>query len=174
MFFRKYISFQHIFLFSCISHCLWWDDERYSFVFISLLFSCFFLSFFKLKYSNVISRIWLLSHLGQWNTLTASLQRVRLPQWVFSTSAEAVEYTDCNEYLGYDSKQSDCEVLVMLELWGMQSTPSLSLLPGPLWPRVVAPGKGPIYGSNRSNGILMLNWIVWLNWIAWNKNVIDN
>ena len=25
----------------------------------------------------------------------------------------------------------------MLELWGMQSTPSLPLLPGPLWPRVV-------------------------------------
>ena len=26
----------------------------------------------------------------------------------------------------------------MLELWGMQSTPSLPLLPGPLWPGVVA------------------------------------
>ena len=26
----------------------------------------------------------------------------------------------------------------MLELWGMQSTPSLSSLPGPLWPGVVA------------------------------------
>ena len=27
----------------------------------------------------------------------------------------------------------------MLELCGMQSTPSFSLLPGPLWPEVVAP-----------------------------------
>ena len=35
-------------------------------------------------------------------------------------------------------KQSDDEVPVMLELWGMQSTPSLPLLPGPRWPRVVA------------------------------------
>ena len=38
-----------------------------------------------------------------------------------------------NECPGYDTKQSDSEVPVMLELWGMQSTPSLPLLPGPLW-----------------------------------------
>ena len=44
----------------------------------------------------------------------------------------------------------------MLELWGMQSTPSLPSLPGPLWPGVVAPDKGPIYGLNRTNSILML------------------
>ena len=36
----------------------------------------------------------------------------------------------------------------MLELQGMQSNPSLPLLPGLLWPGVVAPDKGPIYGSN--------------------------
>ena len=29
--------------------------------------------------------------------------------------------------------------LVMLELWGIWSTPSLPLLPGPLWLGVVAP-----------------------------------
>ena len=34
----------------------------------------------------------------------------------------------------------------MLELWGMRSTPSLPLLPGSLWPGVVAPDKGPILG----------------------------
>ncbi len=38
----------------------------------------------------------------------------------------------------------------MLELWGMRSTPSLPSLPGPLWPGVVAPDKGPIYGLNRT------------------------
>ena len=38
-------------------------------------------------------------------------------------------------------------------------------------PGVVAPDKGPIYGLNRINNILMLKWIVWLNWIAWNRNV---
>ena len=44
-----------------------------------------------------------------------------------------------NEYPGYDLKQSDGEAPVMLKLWGMQSTPSVPLLPGSLWPRVVAP-----------------------------------
>ena len=41
----------------------------------------------------------------------------------------------------YDTKQSDGEVPVMLKLWGMQSTPSLSLLPGPLWSGMVAPDR---------------------------------
>ena len=55
--------------------------------------------------------------------------------------AGAVEYTNCTSAVGIrpspecpdnDSKQSDGEVPVMLGLWGMQSTPSLPLLPGPL------------------------------------------
>ena len=80
-----------------------------------------------------------------------------------------------NESPRYDTKQFDGEVPVMLELWGMQSTLSLPLLPGPLWPGMVAPD---IYGLNRTNCILMLNWIiwirtVWLNWIAWNRNILN-
>ena len=74
----------------------------------------------------------------------------------------------------YDAKQSDGEVPAMLKLWGMRSPPSLPSLPGTLCPRVVAPDKGPIYGLNRTNGILMLKWIVWVNWIAWNRYVFDN
>ena len=46
-----------------------------------------------------------------------------------------------NECPGCDTKQSDGEVPAVLELWGMQSTTSLPLLPGPLWPRVVAPDR---------------------------------
>ena len=46
-----------------------------------------------------------------------------------------------NEYPRYDIKQSDGEALVMLELWGMQSTPLLPLLPDTLWPGVVAPDR---------------------------------
>ena len=46
-----------------------------------------------------------------------------------------------NECLGYDTKQSDCKIPSMLELWGMRSTPSLPSLPGPLWPGVVAPDR---------------------------------
>ena len=44
-----------------------------------------------------------------------------------------------NECPGYDTKQSDGEVPVMLVLWEMRNTPSLPLLPGPLWPGMVAP-----------------------------------
>ena len=38
----------------------------------------------------------------------------------------------------------------MLELWEMRSTPLLPLLPGPLWPGVVTPDKGPNYELNRT------------------------
>ena len=55
-----------------------------------------------------------------------------------------------NECPIYDTKKSDGEVPVMLELWGMRSTPLLPSLPGPLWPGVVAPDKVPIYGLNRT------------------------
>ena len=46
-----------------------------------------------------------------------------------------------NKCPGYDTKQSDGEVPAVLELWGMWSTPSWPLLPGPLWPGVVAPDR---------------------------------
>ena len=76
-------------------------------------------------------------------------------------SVRAVKYTDCtsaegqdpppNECPGYDTKQSDRDVPVMLELSGIRSTPLLPSLPGPLCPGVVAPDKGPMYGLNRTN-----------------------
>ena len=34
-----------------------------------------------------------------------------------------------------------CEAPVILEIWGMRSTLSLSSLPGPLWPGVRAPDR---------------------------------
>ena len=55
-----------------------------------------------------------------------------------------------NKCPGYDTEQSECEVPVMLELWGMPSTPSLPSLPGLLWPGMVAPDKSPINRSNRT------------------------
>ena len=65
---------------------------------------------------------------------------------MFAQSAGTVEYTDCvrsppNECPGYGTKQSDGEVPAVLELWKMRSTPLLPLLPGPLWPGVVAPDR---------------------------------
>ena len=38
-------------------------------------------------------------------------------------------------------KRSDGEAPVMLEIWGMRSTLSLPLLPGPLWPVMTAPDR---------------------------------
>ena len=66
------------------------------------------------------------------------------------TLAGFVEYTSClsaeglhhsHVYPGYDITQSDGKALVVLKFWGMQSTLSLALLPGPLWPRVVVSDK---------------------------------
>ena len=55
-----------------------------------------------------------------------------------------------NECPGCDTKQYDGDVSVMLELWEMRNPPILPSLPDPLWPGVVAPDKGPIYGLNRT------------------------
>ena len=45
----------------------------------------------------------------------------------------------------------------MHELWEIQSTPSLPSLPGPLWPGVEAPDKGPICVLKRNKLSTMLN-----------------
>ena len=68
--------------------------------------------------------------------------RIELFQNYFAQSTGAVECRITpNECPGYDTKQSDGEVPAVLELWGMRSTPSLELLPGLLWPSVVAPDR---------------------------------
>ena len=83
---------------------------------------------------------------------------------LIAQSSGAVEYTDCigvrpphNVCPGYDTKQSDGKVQVMLELWGMQSNPSLPSLPGLLRPRVVAPDRVLSLGQIELNSVLMLN-----------------
>ena len=83
--------------------------------------------------------------------------------------AGAVEHTDCfsaegedspNECPRYDTKQSDGEIPVMLELCGMQSTPYIAFAPD-----VVAPDRV------LSMGQIELNCVLWLNWIVWNRTV---
>ena len=86
-------------------------------------------------------------------------------------SPGAVEYTDwisadglspsCSKCPEYDIKTSDSAVLVMLELWGMLSTPSLLSLPGPLWLRIVAPDRALSMGQIELSIVLMLTWTVW-------------
>ena len=65
-------------------------------------------------------------------------------------SAGVVEFTGCffaeeldshNVCPGYKTKQSHSEAPVMLELWSMQSTPSLPSLLGQLRPGEVTPDR---------------------------------
>ena len=77
------------------------------------------------------------------------------------------EVRHLNECPGCVTKQSDGLVPVMLELWGMQSTPLLSSFPGPHWPREVAPDRILSMGQIELNCLLMLSWIVW------NRTVFD-
>ena len=60
-----------------------------------------------------------------------------------------------------DTKQSDDEVLVMLDLRRIQSTPSLPSLPDPLWLGVLVPYRALSMGRIELNSVLMLNWITW-------------
>ena len=82
------------------------------------------------------------SRLGLKNTPTASLLRSRTP---------------LNKCPGYDTKQSDSEVPVMLDLWRMRGTPSLPSLPGLLWPVVVAPNRALSMNQTELNCVPMLN-----------------
>ena len=86
------------------------------------------------------------------------------------TFAGAAKYTDCifaegqhfpNECPRHDTKQSDGEASVMLEIWGVWSTPSLPSLSGSLRLEVVASDRDLTMGQIELNCALALNWIVW-------------
>ena len=62
---------------------------------------------------------------------------------------------------GYDTKQSNGELPVMLELWEMQRTSLLLLLPTPLRSGVVALDRVLSIGQIELNTVLMPNRIVW-------------
>ena len=70
-----------------------------------------------------------------------------------------------NECPGYDTKQSDSEVPVILKIWGMQSTHLLPSLPDLLGPGVEAPDR------ILSMGQIELKYVLMLNWITWNRTV---
>ena len=79
---------------------------------------------------------------GQQNKQTASMLRVKTPP---------------HEYSGYDTKQSDNEAPVNLDLWEMQSTPFLTSLLDLLWPGVKAPDRVLSMCQIVQNYVLMLN-----------------
>ena len=91
-----------------------------------------------------------------WNTTVLTFKLNCLKYFIlhltlcFALSARAIEYIESfcaekqdfpSECPGFDTKQSDSEVLVMLELYRIRSTPSLPLLPGPLGLGVAAPDR---------------------------------
>ena len=177
-FFLFHLSFfLSFFLFLCLFLSFFF------FFFLSSSFVCciikFFLFWIHISFMNCFLSFSSLQILSLFvSYFFFSFQLLLLSQNELAPLAGAVEYTPTNESPRYDTKQSDSEVPVILELRRMQSTPSLPLLAGSFWPGMVAPDKGPIYGLNRANCIFMLNWIisittVWKNWIAWNRNVFD-
>ena len=114
-------------------------DMLWLFTYIRTIFNSFVLSLlvntFRLwKHMSLLSsrvhcivfRIFLAQSAGLKNRPTASLQR---------------DNNNPYEYPGYDIKQSDGETPIMQELWGLQKTPSLPSLPGPLWPIEIAPDR---------------------------------
>ena len=65
------------------------------------------------------------------------------PSVAVSISYDDNQYTmaTSKECSRYDTKQSDDKAPVIWKLWSMKRTPSLPLLPGPLWRRVEAPDR---------------------------------
>ena len=94
------------------------------------------------KTRPITSVLWL-SRLGLQNKPTASLQKCKTPPPMSSPVScgcrmhrlhlcgQIRPHPECP---GYETKQSDGEASVILQLWGMHSTPSLLSIPALLWP----------------------------------------
>ena len=124
-------------------------NERYILVSFDDLFIAYFIYFYAWP-----------NRLGRRNSPTAPPQRGKTPH----------THTHTNVCPGYDTKQADGEVPVMLALWGMWSTPSLPLFPGPLWPRAMALNRVLFMGQIELNSVLMQKWIVWNRTVYMYKN----
>ena len=71
----------------------------------------------------------------------------------------------------YEIKQSNGEAPVMLELWGMQSNPSLPPLPCPFWSGVVPPDRILFVNQIGLYDILTMKTNNTLNWIVRDRTV---
>ena len=89
-----------------------------------------------------------------------------------SAGEGAAKYTDyisensCYDCPGYNTKQSDSEAPVILELW---SIPSLPPLRGPLEPGELAPHWVLSMGDIE---LFDIQTVVIRNWIVWNRTVL--
>ena len=83
---------------------------------------------------------------------------VIIPPSIFLPSQHICRGDTPNKCPWYDTKQSDGEVQVMLELWGMNAEYSfIAIAQGPLWPGAVAPDRDIYMGRIEQNCVLMLN-----------------
>ena len=96
-------------------------SSHFNIIFLFLLFA------FLLPFTLISSPV---RYLGQQNTPTASLQRGNTPPPYTPTSVLDLTLNT---------------LMVRFQLRGMRSAPSLSSLPCPLWPGVVAPDKSLIW-----------------------------
>ena len=126
------IMFQHVYVYGCI--CIMWLYKTYS-----CLYS--FSSQSTIPNKVKTKAFYLQIHIFICCLVTWGLRI----HWLLLCGGVRFPPNKCP---GYGTKQSDGEATVMLELWRMQSTPSLPSLSRQLWPRVVAPDM--TYGSNRT------------------------
>ena len=88
------------------------------------------------------------------------LRFCRIYIYIYIYSTEPVEYTDCIwakeednptlEYRGYDIKESDTEIPVLLELWGNAEYPFIAIAPTSNLIRSGSTSKSPINALNRT------------------------
>ena len=71
----------------------------------------------------------------------SKLANLKIAQLTPTAPLQKVKAPTPNKCPGYDTKQSDGEVPVMLELWRIWSIPSLLSLPDPLLPGVLTPDR---------------------------------
>ena len=142
------IIYIYIYMYEYIFQCVFWVFIE----FIPKLISC---SHREIIYDSSLYHYYL--YVYNW---------VHQKYFLWVHSAWAWECTDCfsaaspNECPLNDTKQSDGEAPVMLELWRIQTTPLLPSHPGPLWTGVVEPDRVLPMGQIELNSGHMLNWIV--------------
>ena len=117
---------------------------------------------YKDSWCEIINGWWIRTpcHFSYKKTLTQiKANRLELP--IIPASSLLRGEDSLNDCPGYDTKQSNGEAPVILQLQRMQRTPFLTLLPGLIWPGVAAPDWIISMGRIKLNCVLMLNWSVW-------------
>ena len=109
-----------------------------------------------------VTLLWSLLDYGSWerkgiNPLIPPSYTAQLAGAVEYTASQQKSKSPTNKCPGYDIKQSDGKVAVMLDLWVMQSTLFFAIAPRSTLAQSGSTWLGPIYGLKRT--IWHLNWV---------------